>query len=98
MCHKLHPSTTTDLLTLPQWTDATFSVGGGAAGTHRLKPLPGLQQRGGQIFHQLIRTEQNVLRSYGDNTDKPTQLLTHFPYKYLTRMLYYASASVRRCT
>lgn len=32
----------TDLLRLPQWTDATFSVCGGAACTHCLKPLPGL--------------------------------------------------------
>lgn len=76
---KLHRFTITDLLTLPQWTDATFSVGGGAACTHRLKPLPGIQQRGSQIFSQVMRTERSVVRPYGDNTDKPTQsmCLTH---------------------
>lgn len=72
LSHKLHRFTITDLLTLPQRADATFSVGGGAACTHRLKPLPGLQQPGSQIFSQLMRTEHSVGRPCGDRTDKPT--------------------------
>lgn len=62
--------TITDLLALPQWADAAFSVGG-AACTHRLKPLPGLQQCGSQIFSQVMRTKHNVFWTYGDNTDNP---------------------------
>lgn len=61
--------TVTDLLTLPQWTDATFSVGG-AACAHRLKPLSGLQQCGSQIFRQVMWTKHTVVRSYGDNADQ----------------------------
>lgn len=63
------------VLTFPQWTDATFSVGG-AAYTHRLTPLPDLQQFGGQIFRQVMRAKDNIVGSCRDNTDKP-KLLKH---------------------
>lgn len=77
--------TITDLLTLPQWADATFSVGGGAACTHRLKPLPGLQQPWSQIFSQLMRTEHSVGRPYGDRTDKPT-LKVYFKHIFTAKI------------
>lgn len=77
--------TITDLLTLPQWTDATFRVGG-AACTHGLKPLSGLQQCGSQIFSQVVRTKHTVVWSYGNNAD------IYFECKNVTRKLHYVPA------
>lgn len=61
----------TNLLTLPQRADGDVGVGG-AAGAQRLKPLSGAQQRGRQIFSQIVRTKHALVGSYREEEANKT--------------------------